>query len=220
MSCLSSSWMISLEREAKYEPGTTWTALATQTDRLSLPLSVHKGRIPWIVLLSGTTSSGKTTLSRAVQHRLSRPERPFLHIEADRFVPDQPKDLVGGLADPLHRAMYQAIAAYADQGFDLIVDGILPYGHPESIADALSTFRLYRLCYVGVHCDLDILEQREKERPDRVTGWASHQFRDLHDRAEYDVEVDTTATSPIVNADRVAEYLILRDDDLGKFMTG
>ena len=45
----------------------------------------------------------------------------------------------------MHRALHRAIASFADQGFDLIVDGVLPYGHPDSIADALSIFRRHRL---------------------------------------------------------------------------
>ena len=60
----------------------------------------------------------------------------------------------------MHRALSRAIASFADQGFDLIVDGVLPYGHPDSIAEALLIFRRHRLCYIGVHCDLDVLEQR------------------------------------------------------------
>ena len=66
----------------------------------------------------------------------------------------------------MHRALHRAIASFADQGFDVIVDGVLPYGQRDSIADALSIFGRHRLCYIGVHCDLDVLEQRERERVD------------------------------------------------------
>ena len=170
---------------------------------------------PWIVLLNGASCSGKTTLSRALQRRLSLPNRPFLHIEADRFLPHLPDgDSDSSLAVPMHRALFRAIASFADQGFDLIIDGVLPYGHPDSIADALSTFRRYHLCYIGVHCELDVLEWRERTRADRTEGWARRQHQDLHDGAVYDIEVDTTATGADENADRIAQYLSNRDAEL------
>ena len=114
----------------------------------------------------------------------------------------------------MHRALSRAIASFADQGFDLIVDGVLPYGHPDSIADALSVFRRYRLCYVGVHCALDVVEQRERERGDRNEGWARRQYQDIHDGAGYDVEVDTTMIGADENADRIARYLVHHDATL------
>ncbi len=143
------------------------------------------------------------------------PNRPFLHIEADRFLPhlpDGPSD--SSLTVPMHRTLYRAIVSFSEQDFDLIVDGVLPYGHPDSIADALSTFRRRRLCYIGVHCELDVLERRELTRADRTDGWARRQYQDLHDGAVYDIEVDTTATGADENADRIAQYLSHRDTEL------
>ena len=90
----------------------------------------------------------------------------------------------------------------------------LPYGHPDSIADALSIFRRHRLCYIGVHCDLDVLEQRERERVDHNEGWARRQYHDLHDGAVYDIEVDTTMPRLDENADLIARYLAHRDGGL------
>ena len=143
------------------------------------------------------------------------PRRPFLHIEADRFVPHLPGDIGdGSFAVPMHRALSRAITSFADQGFDLIVDGLLPYGHPDSIADALSIFRRYRLCYIGVHCGLEVLEQRERGRADRTDGWARRQYHDIHDGAVYDLEIDTTTTGVDENADRIARYLIRRNAKL------
>ena len=114
----------------------------------------------------------------------------------------------------MSRALHRAIAAFAEQGFDLIVDGILPYGRPDDIADALSVFQRYRLCHVGVHCSLEVLEQREKGRPEREPGWARQQVRDLHGGAVYDVEVDTTSATPEDSAEPVARYLTDREADL------
>ena len=118
----------------------------------------------------------------------------------------------------MSRALHRAIAAFVEQGFDLIVDGILPYGRPDDIADALSVFGRHRLCHVGVHCSLDVLDRREKGRPQRKPGWARRQFQDLHAGAAYDVQIDTTATSPEDNAERVARYLTDRDADLAGFL--
>ena len=114
----------------------------------------------------------------------------------------------------MHRALSRAIASFADQGFDLIVDGVLPYGHPDSIADALTIFRHHRLCYIGVHCSLVVLEQRERERGNRNEGWARRQYQDIHNGAVYDIEIDTTTTRADENADRVSRYLARRDAQL------
>ncbi|MYD52400.1 MAG: hypothetical protein F4W93_13110 [Dehalococcoidia bacterium] len=68
---------------------------------------------------------------------------------------------------------------------------------------ALCVFLRYRLCYVGVHCDLDVLEQRKRGRADRIDGWAHRQYKYIHLGATYDTEVDTTTTGTDKNADRL-----------------
>ena len=55
--------------------------------------------------------------------------------------------------------------------------------------------------FVGVRCDLDELEQRERQRGDRRLGDAKRDFFTVHEHAIYDVEVDTTSTKPDTNAD-------------------
>ncbi len=172
-------------------------------------------RRQWLVLLSGTSCSGKTTVGRALQQRMSSQSRPFLHIEADKFLPHFPETWSrANDATCLRRALHRAIIAFAEEGFDLIVDGVLPYGHPEGIADALAIFGRYQLCYVGVHCALEVLEERERKRPDRHPGWARQQYADLHVGAIYDLEIDTTATSAEENAERIRQHLITRDSCL------
>ena len=173
-------------------------------------------RKPWVILLSGTSGSGKTTLARALQQRLSSQSRPFLNMEADELVPHLSKSWPT-TQDPsraFSRALRRAIAAFADEGLDIIVDGLLPYGDPDGIADTLALFGRYRLCYVGVHCDLEVLEQRERHRPNRVAGWARQQFTDLHKDANYDLEVDTTCTAADENAERILQHLIDQDPSL------
>ena len=136
----------------------------------------------WIILLSGASGSGKTTIARALAKRLSTKSRPFLNIEADEYVPHMPDDWShASFGSSLSRALHSSIAAFADQGFDLIVDGVLPYDDSAGIDDALEVFSTYPLCYVGVRCDPDLLETREKARTNRNQGWALKQQSDLHD---------------------------------------
>lgn len=49
--------------------------------------------------------------------------------------------------------------------------------------------------FVGVHCPLDVLEQREMERQDRTLGQARAQFPLVHAHGAYDLEVDTSVAS-------------------------
>lgn len=148
---------------------------------------------------------------------MSSPNRPFLHVEADRLSPHLPTTwtpVTPSRLAALRSAIRASCIAFAEAGFDLIVDGILPYGNAAQIDEALAGFRKFRLCYVGVHCDLHVLEEREKARPDRKPGWARRQAADLHAGQRYDVEVDTTSRSADECARRIAEFLAAEDPHL------
>lgn len=164
-----------------------------------------------IILLSGPSCSGKTTLSQAVQREMSSRGLSFLNVEADRLLPQlpqcwPPKDLAA--EESVLNALVECVLAFAREGFDLIVDGILPYKDPQRADLIVGSLRQFHLFYVGIHCGLEVLEERERNRPDRVKGWAARQFRDLHDGARYDLELDTTSTAASENAKFLVETLL------------
>ena len=45
---------------------------------------------------------------------------------------------------------------------------------------------------VGVHCDLEILKKRERQRGDRKIGLAESQYETIHDGVNYDFEINTS----------------------------
>ena len=50
--------------------------------------------------------------------------------------------------------------------------------------------------YVGVHCPIAILREREKERGDRLIGEAEYHLQNVHSYGTYDFEIDTSQSSP------------------------
>jgi chloramphenicol 3-O phosphotransferase len=147
-----------------------------------------------LIVLFGTSSSGKTSLARALQAIWPR---PLLHIEADRFAPTLgPQGAVDdGLRARIVIAMHEAIAAFGRSGVDTIVDGSLP-GEPELRDRCLAILRgVPRTKVVAVRCSVEVLRQREAARGDRVPGWAEEQHATIYEGVEFDLGVDTTEGS-------------------------
>ncbi len=71
----------------------------------------------------------------------------------------------------------------------------------------LELFEGIDVFFVGVHCPLSELEKREKERKNRRAGMARKQFDQVHSKAIYDIEVDTSLLSSEECADRILGYL-------------
>ncbi len=146
---------------------------------------------PDILFLNGTSSSGKTTLSKRLQDQL---EEVYLHVPLDSFGIMFPQSKLGdqelcSSAEPkLFAGFYHSVTALVKCGNKVIVDTVA-FKHQEQML--LSLFGSFRVVYVGVKCPLEELERREKERGDRGVGLARHQFSEVHGFLRYDVEVDT-----------------------------
>ena len=181
-----------------------------------------------IILLNGTSSSGKTTLVRALQDRL--PD-PWIEIGIDRFVFALPKRYLdqplwsevfryvrpdgradgpftietGPLGKRLVRGMHRTAAALAADGLDLIVDHVLLEG---SWLDELGRlWAPFGVLFVGVVCPLGVVVERERGRRDRTIGQAEAQFAVVHRRGGYDIEVDTSELTPQDAAARVVDAI-------------
>ncbi len=166
----------------------------------------------WVVLLSGPSSSGKTSLARALQRQLAV---PALLVEADRAFPGLPSTHPAWQPhDPSRSdttvAFHRSVAAWAENGFHLIVDGSLPYDNKDLRDACLRAFAPYDLRIVGVRCSDAELVRREGTRPEpRQRGWAVRQAADIHDGMSYAAEVDTTARSSDDGAADVVRQLQL-----------
>jgi len=170
-----------------------------------------------IILLNGTSSSGKTSIVKALQETLGE---PFLDAGLDRFLYMLPKrylnrplwDDVLGLATKAGRVghllvsgMHHSIAALARSGNNVVADHVLV--EPSWLEECVEIFREFPVLFVGVQCPLDVLEERESQRKDRTLGQAKAQFDLVHAHGIYDLEVNTALLSPEECALQITNYL-------------
>jgi chloramphenicol 3-O phosphotransferase len=109
----------------------------------------------------------------------------------------------GPILDRAMHARHRAIRAYLDDGMNVIADDVI--WKREWLVDALRTFDGCQVWMVGVHVSDEEGARREEARGDRHPGWSRGSARAAHADAEYDFEVDTTATPVTVLARRLYE---------------
>jgi len=116
--------------------------------------------------------------------------------------------MVGPVGDSIMHGMHHAIAAYAGQGINCVVDYIT-YKQEwiPDLCDALQGLTVY---FVGVDCPIDVLEQREKARGRVfVEGHARSHYTTVHEYVNnmYDLRVDTGTADAITCAQRIKEFI-------------
>ena len=62
--------------------------------------------------------------------------------------------------------------------------------------------------WVGVSCEPAVAAERERARGDRIAGMATSQAQLVHAGMAYDVEVDTSETSAVECARRIAQLVV------------
>jgi chloramphenicol 3-O phosphotransferase len=180
-----------------------------------------------IIYLNGPSSSGKTTLAKALQHAF---EEPFLHVGIDKIIgwmPEKVNDWTGGeapngyswkksvdasgnpiqelqagpFAQKIGRTFQEVVLALAKMGHHIVIDDV-SFGK-EQLDEWKTLLRDFRVLWVGVNAPLPILEQREKERGNRILGSARGQFHKVHVDATYDLLIDTHHASLSENTEKI-----------------
>lgn len=170
-----------------------------------------------IIFLNGTSSSGKTSILKALQNQL---QEPYLDMGIDRFIWMLPKryldrplwdDVLGKAVQAgasgmlLFSGMHHAIAATARTGNNIIADHV--FVEKAWVDECAKLFADLNAYIIGIHCPLAVLEQREMDRRDRTLGQARAQFDVIHKYTRYDLEVDTSTSTPEECAQQIIQRI-------------
>lgn len=162
----------------------------------------HAGKI---ILLNGASSSGKSTLAVALQARLGE---PFWHYSIDHLLAagvlpssriDTGEFSWSALRSRFFVGFHATIPALAAAGNKLLVEHIVESA--DWMARLLRLLQPFDVFFVGLHCPLEELQRRERERGDRRIGEAKADYEITHSFCLYDLEI--TSTDPVErNVDR------------------
>jgi chloramphenicol 3-O phosphotransferase len=209
---------------------TAWSSLSPCLTKNAVsspfPINVAEERPvsrPHVIILNGVGSVGKSSTARALQTITAE---PFLHVAMDAFLDMLPEAMLGhreGLifetiedqgkpsliirtgpvVERALQGMRHAIAAMAAQGNNLVVDDVMIGAvKAQEYRALLSRFDLR---FVGLFAPLEVLEARERERGDRERGLARWQYDRVHRDIAYDLEIETSTTTPLQNAQKIRD---------------
>lgn len=185
-----------------------------------------------VVILNGTSSAGKSTISQKFcevraalgdlwlpvaidDFNLKLPEQWFsagdfkgqFSQDGVRFEPAAGglQVRVGEVGRRFYGAYHRSVEAIARAGFNVIVDEVA--FDEATIADWSVALRDLRVAWVAVRCDPAVAQARELARGDRLPGLALGLSAVVHRYASYDLELDTSELSPDEACSRLTELL-------------
>lgn len=200
-------------------------------------LFAHESLKPIVLLLYGTSSAGKTTLLREIMKQSSIPflfysidslvnnsiDEKFITLATSSITDDQKKwfyftqsvDKAGNVsmhinqgqeASKLVEDFIDSLAIFVGKGHHVILDEIMwnptVFDFYKKTFSAVATFVV-----VKVYCQLEECLRREKVRGDRIIGFSRGLNTAYDNVSNFDIEVDTTSTSPKENAQKILAEL-------------
>lgn len=185
----------------------------------------NDSKTPIIIFLNGTSSAGKSTLALELQKVLP----PSLHVGIDHFFVMLPPDYVfggshalegiylefeddqnttvktGPVGKQLAYAMHRSIKALHDSQFNLIIDELL--FDKDTFKDYLELFHDCTVYFIAVKPPLEVVQQREQMRQDRVPGMAKGLYEATYADKIYDLEIDTSLLTPQESTKKIIDYI-------------
>jgi chloramphenicol 3-O phosphotransferase len=160
------------------------------------------------IVLHGPTSSGKSSLARALQ---ANAVIPAFHVSLDAFVTMANRGAMRS-EEERERAyrvhcdnLRSTLARVVSTDFEIILDLVLR--DPAQFDACLRILSPRPTCLVRVWAPISVLEQREKGREDRGIGMAREQFEHPAYKRAYDFDVDTSTCSPAQGAVAIRRFI-------------
>lgn len=191
-----------------------------------------------IILLNGTSSSGKTTVAKILQEKYEGvlllygidtlvqtafPEKcdypPYDEqaIKATfREVDGHPHATLTVMPYmyPVYRAAVEFCRDLSERGYNLIIDEVL--FDEERVTQYFEILDREKVYFIGIKPERDVVVRREKERKDRVLGLAAGLYDAVyHPLFSYDLILDTGVLTPQEGADKILDYLSQNDSPQG-----
>ena len=152
-----------------------------------------------VLYLNGVTSSGKTTLAKALQQKADVNFYTFSNDTFQQMV--NPKFLAQDYCKYLSEAIihaYNTAKMMSDNGVNIIYDGMLLEmdGLKPHLEKLLTLFIDSPLKIIEIYCPLEICKQRNIQRGDRGANQSGEQNSIMAKNIKYDISVDTSRHSP------------------------
>jgi chloramphenicol 3-O phosphotransferase len=173
-----------------------------------------------VVLLNGTSSAGKTSISNEL---INQKEVLFHHLSIDdffnnfnefidkkfpNFKPIREVDdevITQIIFDPIASYYYSTIKLISEMGLNVIADTVID--NDKRFNECLDVFFDQPTLFIGVICSKEELIRREQIRGDRQIGLASSQFDKVYCFDEYDLEVNTEELNPVECAEKILGFI-------------
>ena len=184
-----------------------------------------------IVILNGAPRSGKSSIAAAIQGAFDGVWMSLgTDVHAGRVMPERLRPGIGlrpggerpdleALLPAFYAALYGSIAAHSRLGLNVVADVGHHDGYSRPLGILPACARLLSglpVLFVGVRCPLDVVMARRRSSgggylrgtaedrvPAPVRAWQEH----VHAPGLYDVEVDTSTSSPEACADLIGRAL-------------
>ena len=162
---------------------------------------------PQVILLNGPSSSGKSTLSRALQEliRENRSEK-YEVVSIDDFMKSDPMETI--YEDDVYAIsgdLCERVLEILRTGSGVMIDHVITSERIfRQLREMLSA---YPFRMIHITCPVEVLRERERARGDRCSGSAEASAEYLYPRDGYDLTVDTGTKSPQENALSVFEKM-------------
>lgn len=183
-----------------------------------------------LIILNGSSSSGKTTLAQTLQEEL---DVPYQYLSLDQFrdgLPERVRGLnaptdsegasglnvvpqqidgqpatrieFGPFGEKVLRVMRMTATQLVSDGVPTIVDDL--FLTPSALQTYLDCCDYSKTWLIGVNCSVEVLAQRELNRTGRFPGTALEHHKRVHQDVEhYDLLLDTSEKTPLETAAEV-----------------
>lgn len=161
-----------------------------------------------ILLLNGPSSSGKSTLSKALQGLIeARRNETYAIVSIDDFMKLSTEetiyeDDVFEISGDMCLGALEALKAFPG----VIIDHVIT--SERIFLQLTEMLGQYLIHSVHVSCPLNVLLDRENARKNRCIGSAEASYTYLFPKDEYDLTVDTSAMTPDQCAVKIYEALL------------